>query len=174
MAQHQPIYMNINNNQIKGESADKNFQGQVELLSFSCDAKHQINTKMGNSGSRSGGRPEYSPVVIKKFLDSASTQLMQNFGKGQSIPEIVISIANNSNEGTIYHTCTLKNVLIASHKMAYGENNAHFNGEDHHRPVEVYELDWSSKEDKYTPYDDTNKAGSPSTVTVNRQTGDVS
>lgn len=171
MRYHQPLYMNINNNQIKGESADKNFKDQVELLSMSCHAQHQMHTKMGGGASRSGGRPEYSPVTIQKLLDSSSTQLMQLLGKGQTIPQIVISLANNANDGTVYHQCTLKDVIISAHQMEYGQTGIH--GENFHRPVETYDLDWSSKEDKYTVYDDQNKAGPPTTVTVDRHKGDV-
>ena len=165
---HHPIYMNINNNAIKGESEDKNFQGQVELLSVFFGSSHDVRTRMGNTKNRTNGRPNYSPVIIKKYLDSASTQLIQKLGKGQAIPKVTISFANNTNEGTAYHVSTLKDVIIASHTL---EHNA---SEEHHRPIEIFELNWASKEDKYTPYDSQNKAKSPSTVTVNQSTGDVS
>jgi type VI secretion system secreted protein Hcp len=76
-------------NGIEGESADKEFPRQIEVLSYEQKVKQTI-IRMGGGGM-AAGRPEFPDARFRKALDRASPELLHACASGRRFESATFS-----------------------------------------------------------------------------------
>src|SRR4051794_40216274 len=71
---------------IPGSSTDEQHKGQIEALSFNWSAK----LKEGKDGG--GGAADPHDALLLKPVDAATPKLMMVMAKGETIPEVTVSV----------------------------------------------------------------------------------
>jgi type VI secretion system secreted protein Hcp len=84
---------------INGEARAKNFEKQIEVLSFSHSIHHPTTARAGAAAGRAAGRSEHSDFSIVKVLDASSPILAKKCSTGAKIPSVVITLLRPSGDG---------------------------------------------------------------------------
>lgn len=142
------IYMQLGNT--PGTATDSVYQGWVVLQSIHWGLHVDVNTTVGQSGSRlSAGKITPSDVSIMKEFDLASVPLMKLAFAGVNSPVATIVITQQATDsGQAYLTYTLSQVIISSFQVSASESG---------KPMDSISLNFSKVEVKASPTDDTGK-----------------
>jgi type VI secretion system secreted protein Hcp len=157
-----PIYMKIEAIK-KGESLAKGHegaQGWIEIESVQFGANRNITTPVGQSSKREASAPSISEIVVTKRMDSTSPLIFQEslIGKGGKV-EIHLA-QTHAEKVENFLELTLTNTLISSyHSSSSGD-----------RPQESISFNFTKIEMKYTPYDDKQGKGTPTSSTYDLAT----
>lgn len=95
---------------ILGESSDKIYPGQIDVLGWSWGMKHP--GRMG--GMQATGRNAFSELRIFKMVDSASAALMTCVATNDAIKEAVLTVRKAGGEQIDYFKLTIKSGRITS------------------------------------------------------------
>ncbi len=148
-------YMNVNNLQIEGESNDPNHQDWIELLAVHYSGRHPSNTTRSRVGGRTGRRVDFSDITVIKEIDKSTPKLHLHCAQGTSFNQMLIEFTAELSTGRfVYHTITLKDVVITSFRPIMSHR---CNGEYIH--LEEVSLQYSQIYWDYTPYDDQGATG---------------
>jgi len=122
------------NPDIPGTCTLKDFDKQIELLSFSHGVAMQITGDISNT-ERTSGKPNHQDFTLTKYLDMSSPKLNEACCKGDNFSEVKITIGRND-KGTVLPIIvyTLKNVVISSVSVGGGSGD---------KPVETVTLNYN-------------------------------
>lgn len=158
-----PIYMKIPDQ--NGSVTTKNYRGCIELNSFEVNFGRPTRiVSAGSTQDRTVGGCSFSKLSIHKPIDKSSGFLYVNCAKGKLIPEISIYVVKTeqSTERQLLEY-TLKNVLVASVEKIGSPIY----------PGEILTLSFTYFQERFTPFDFSNKVLGPSTVAYNITDGTV-
>ncbi|MCX6598760.1 MAG: type VI secretion system tube protein Hcp [Acidobacteria bacterium] len=105
---------------IKGECQLTDFKDKIELLSYSHGIAQQITGDQSNT-KRTSGKPNHQDFTVTKYLDLATTSLIDFCNQAKPIAKATITIGQNDN-GTVdkYVVYELINALISSVSIGGG------------------------------------------------------
>jgi type VI secretion system secreted protein Hcp len=101
---------------IKGESADKVYPGQIDVLGWSWGM--ESSTAIG--GGSTGARTSLSALRIVKGVDAATTPLMSVMRSGEIIKKGVLTVRKAGGVQIDYFTITIERGRIVSMEVASG------------------------------------------------------
>lgn len=108
------VYLHIDG--IKGESADANHQGWIEVSSAHLGVNQPRSATASTAGGHTAERCEHRSIAITKLADLSSPILMQTCSAGRTIPRAKLEFmrADGQGERIKYYEVELENVLIGS------------------------------------------------------------
>lgn len=108
------VYLQIEG--IKGESADSEHPGWIEITSAHWGVKQPKSATASTAGGHTAERCEHSGVTLTKLVDVASPILMQMCSAGRTISKVRLDFMRADGNGVRvkYYEVELENVIIAS------------------------------------------------------------
>lgn len=98
---------------IKGEAQDDKHKDEIDVLSWSWGATQSGTTHMG-SGS-GGGRVSVMDLSITKYVDKASTPLLQHCCNGKHIPSGKLTVRKAGGDSPVeYLKVELTDIIVTS------------------------------------------------------------
>ena len=111
------VFMTIDG--IPGESQDDKHKDWIELASFSSSVTQSAGSaSRSTGGAASGGRADFSDVMVTKVLDKASPKIIIACATGKHIKEITIEFCRATGEKSKYMQYTLKDVIVTSTQIS--------------------------------------------------------
>jgi len=99
---------------IKGESADANHQGWIDIESMSWGASQAASISGGGGGS---GKVSFTSLRTVAAIDSATPALIKYCASGKHVTGAKISVCKAGGTQIEYSTVVLKDVLVTSTSM---------------------------------------------------------
>lgn len=152
------IYMDYDG--IKGEATQEDHKKWIDVLSISWGTGRGISTKSGSAQNREASEPSLSDVSIVKQFDESTPKLFTEACAGNEGKTVKIDLTTTGSPSVVFCTYTLSNALISSYSVSSSGD----------RPTESVSISYTKMELKFTPYDDKNKAGTPTTVSYDLAT----
>jgi type VI secretion system secreted protein Hcp len=115
-----PIFMNYDNLNIKGDVTAAGHQDWIELNSFQWAVHRTITLTAGGTGDRESSAPSVSEIVVTKVLDKSSTSLLQQALAGEGKPVIIDFVKSSLGTPFVYAEYKLDNVLISGYSTSSG------------------------------------------------------
>ena len=136
------IFMNIDDNAIKGDARSASHRDWIELLSFSEGSSNPVGDRTG--GGRTAGKVSLEDVTVTKLLDRSSTLLRQALADGTLFTEVKIDVIKQcgGNPYTEYAITLTVSALTSLQASASGTQEL---------PRETLSLNFSRIETMYTP-----------------------
>ena len=141
------IYLKIDG--INGDATHKDHQRWIECFKVDYRIFREMQGKVGAGITRETGTPEVSDVSICKRIDSSSPYLMTMATTGVSKKATIHYVSTGA--GYTYNEVTLSNCIVSGFNTSC----------DAEKPTEMFCLNFTAIEFKYTPYDEKNVAASP-------------
>ena len=103
---------------IKGETDDKMFPGQVELLSYSFGATQTGSFAYGGGGST--GKVQFQDFHFSKRCDDATPHMFDATCSGKHIPKCELSLRKSTGDGgqQVFYKVTFEDVLLSSQTVS--------------------------------------------------------
>lgn len=148
---------------IDGESTRKDFEKQIEILSFSWGASNPAT--IGSAGAGGGaGKASLSSFNLMKISDAASPGIFQACCKGKHFDKAKVTLRKAGGEAPVdYLTYEFENVYIESVQWSGSSG-----GDD--RPVESVSIAFGKVTITYTPQSDKGATASPVVASWDVQT----
>ena len=130
-------------NGIEGESTEKGYEKQIDVLAWSWGASNSGTTHTG--GGAGAGKANVQDISITKYIDKATPALILNTMNGKLISTGQLSMRSYTTKGVGYESLKieLKDILVSS--VSTGGSN----GES--RLTENISLNFASYKLTYTP-----------------------
>jgi type VI secretion system secreted protein Hcp len=135
-----------------GESADKDHKDEIDVLAFSWGMTQSGSMHIAGGGG--SGKVNVQDMSITKYLDKASTVLMQKCCSGKHFDEAVLTCRKAGESPVEYFKVTMQEVLVSS--VSEGGSG----GED--MQTENITLNFAKVKVEYTPQDAKGAAGAAS------------
>jgi type VI secretion system secreted protein Hcp len=105
---------------IKGETLLPDYKDQIEILSFSHGVAQQITGDQSNQ-KRTSGKPNHQDFTLTKYMDLATTSIVDCCNQAKPVPSVVFTIGQNDN-GAVdkIMVVTMTNALISSYSVGGG------------------------------------------------------
>ena len=145
---------------IDGEATHENHKKWIDVSSLQFGIGRGISTPSGSTANREASEPSVSEVTISKMLDGSSSKLFTESATGAAGNKVEIHLVNTGSPGNTYVEYTLTNSLISGYSVSSGGD----------RPMESISINFTKIEYKHIPFDATNKAGTPVTVSYDLST----
>jgi type VI secretion system secreted protein Hcp len=145
---------------IDGEATHEEHKKWLDVSSVQWGVGRAISTPSGSTSNREASEPSVSEVTLTKLMDSSSPKFFTEACTGAAGKKVQIDLVTTGSPGKTYATYTLTNALVSSYSMSSGGD----------RPAESISISFTKMEYKFTPYDDTNKAGTPIAVSYDIST----
>jgi type VI secretion system secreted protein Hcp len=145
---------------IDGEATQENHKKWMDVGSIQWGVGRAISTPSGSTANRESSEPSVSEVTFSKMMDSSSPKLFTESCTGSAGKKVQIHLVTTGSPGNTYVEYTLTDALISSYSMSSGGD----------RPSESISLSFTKIEFKFIPYDNNNKAGTPTTVSYDLAT----
>jgi type VI secretion system secreted protein Hcp len=152
------IYMKYEG--IDGEATHENHKKWIDISSLQFGVGRGISTPSGSTANREASEPSISEVTLTKLMDGASSKLFTESVTGAAGKKVEIHLVSTGSPGNTYVEYTLTNSLISGYSLSSGGD----------RPSESISINFTKIEYKNIPFDDTNKAGTPVTVSYDLST----
>lgn len=123
-----------------GESADAKHKGEIDVLAWSWGMTQSGSMHIAGGGG--SGKVSVHDLSITKYLDKASTVIMQKCASGKHFPEAELVCRKAGDQPLEYYKVKMKEVLISS--ISSGGSA----GED--RVTENITLNFAKMEVEYT------------------------
>ena len=100
---------------VKGESADAEHTGWIELTSATWGVKQPRSATASTAGGHTAERCEHKTLAVTKLADLCSPMLLQLCSCGKTIPKATLGFMRADGNGAPikYYVIELHNVLIA-------------------------------------------------------------
>jgi type VI secretion system secreted protein Hcp len=110
------IYLKFGNPAIKGESADKDHNGWIEIDSWNHSITQPRSATASTAGGHTAERCEHGDMVFTKDIDVVSPLIYQHASGGTTFDEVTIDFMRSDGEGNRikYLEVKLKYVIISS------------------------------------------------------------
>lgn len=106
---------------IKGESTDKEYKDQIEVLSYSWGVSQAASGTASSSGGGSVARADFQDLSIVKELDSASTLISKACWSGKHIAKVTLRLCRAGGEKRVkYMEYKLEDVIVSSVSVGGG------------------------------------------------------
>src|ERR1700722_11301572 len=115
-----PIYMNYDNNSIKGDVTAQGWVGWIELNSFQFGVGRGIASPTGGSADRESSAPSLSEITVTKDQDSATGPLVTAALQGEGVTVIIDFVKTSQGSLVKYMEYTLTNTLISGFSTSSG------------------------------------------------------
>lgn len=137
------MYLKFGNPAIKGESADKDHAGWIELKSWDHSIVQPRSATASTAGGHTSERCEHADMEFTKEIDSSSPLLYQHASGGTTFDEVTIDFMRADGEGkrVKYLEVKLKYVIISSVKPSVQQEGL---------PVETFSLKYAAVQWKQT------------------------
>ena len=112
---------------IKGESAARDFEDQIDVSAFSWGMTNPA-APGGGGGGGSAGRVSFQDLTVTKAVDAASPPLFAATATGQQVRNAVLTVVSSGDAPEAYLRYCLGDVTVASFKQE---------GTGSQRPVET-------------------------------------
>lgn len=145
---------------IDGDATHENHQKWIDIQSMDFGLGRSIGTPAGSTANREASEPSVGEITLAKVMDTASPKLLTEAATGAAGKTVNIHLVSTGSPGNTYAEYTLTNALISSYSVSTGGD----------RPTESISINFTKIEFKLTPYDNTNKAGTPVTVSYDLST----
>ena len=101
---------------VKGESADSNHVGWIEITNASWGIKQPRSATASTAGGHTAERCEHKTISLSKIADLASPILMQTCSAGKTWPKVRLEFMRADSDGKPikYYEVELDNVIVAS------------------------------------------------------------
>lgn len=146
---------------IDGEATHQDHQKWIDIQSLQFGFGRAISTPTGSAANREASQPSVSEIVFTKGMDASSPKLFTEAVTGNKGKTVNIDLVSTGSPGNTYATYTLTNALVSAYSLSSGGD----------RPSESVSISFTKLEYKLTPFDATNKAGTPVTVSYDLATG---
>jgi type VI secretion system secreted protein Hcp len=100
---------------IKGDSVDAQFRGQIEIQQMQFGAKDPVASSGG------AGKAQFEDLTITKNVDRSSPVLAAMVANGKVIRQVVISVKSQAG---VVEEFTLNNVIVSGYAFSAGGANA--------------------------------------------------
>jgi type VI secretion system secreted protein Hcp len=137
---------------VDGESADDKHKGEIDVLSFSWGMSQ--SGSMHISGGGGTGKVNVQDMSVVKYLDKASTVLMQKCSTGKHFPKATLTCRKAGDKPVEYLIVTMEEVLVTN-VSAGGSRGDEV-------PTESVSLNFAKVKVKYTPQKADGSAGASS------------
>ena len=140
---------------IKGESTDDKHKDWIEVLSWSW------GTSTGTAKTRKGTVPAQcvQDLVLQKYVDSSSPQLIMNGVLGQAAKEATLVMRKAGKEQQEFLVIKMQDVLVSSYQTGASSSNEA-------QLTDQITLHFSSISGEYRPVSDTGKVLNPVVFTI--------
>ena len=101
---------------IQGESTDHEHNGWSDVRSYSEKLSVPVSSSTGTT--RPDGRVDFSPIIIHKFVDTASAPLRLALGQGQVIPIVTIEFVRTGDSPLTFLRIVLRDAILTLAEMA--------------------------------------------------------
>lgn len=130
--------------EIKGESKQKGFDGQIEVLSFSWGVSQAAGFSYGGGGGVSKANVQDLSVSFRQ--NAASPKIMEFCASGKHIDEVILTCLRAAGDkAEKYLEITLTDVLISSYQTG---------GSGDDMPIESMSLNFQKVKEEYFTQDD--------------------
>jgi type VI secretion system secreted protein Hcp len=128
---------------VKGESADKDHQGWIELKSWDHSIVQPRSATASTAGGHTMTRCEHGDMIFTKEIDSSSPLLYQHASGGTTFDEVTVHFSRADGEGkrVQYLEVKLKYVIISSIAPSVREEGL---------PIETFSLKYAAVQWKQT------------------------
>jgi type VI secretion system secreted protein Hcp len=101
---------------VKGESADSNHIGWIEITNASWGIKQPRSATASTAGGHTAERCEHKTISLSKIADLASPILMQTCSAGRTWPKVRLEFMRADSDGKPikYYEVELDHVIVAS------------------------------------------------------------
>ena len=149
-----PIYMNYDNLNIKGDVTSISHPQWIEINSFQWGVGRTISAPTGGYGVRQASAPSVSENVITKPQDSSSVGLLREAFGGTGKTVIIDFVKTDLGKEFTYLEYKLDNVLVSSYSVSSGGD----------RPSESISLSFTKITFIFNPQNPDGSPGTPSLV----------
>ena len=145
------IYLHIPG--VSGNVTARAYTGWIQLESVQHQLHRHIKpTHVGDGNNRDYSLPRLGVFELVKHMDNSSSPICQYFYSGKNIPTVEIVMTSDHDQNP-YLSYTLDNVMVAYvHR---------FHDATQKRPLESIHLSYTRLEEKFTPYDESQRMGTP-------------
>lgn len=154
------IYMKIDG--LNGDVTTKGHEQWIKIESLKFGAQRSLSTEVGRIADRESSLPSISEVTVTKPVDQTSPYLFSEACTGEA-KQVKIDLCQTGTSIDPYMQYTLSNAVISGYQVSIEEAQK--------RPVETIKISMTKIENRYTPYNDSNKAGSPISTSYDLRTG---
>jgi type VI secretion system secreted protein Hcp len=149
------IYLKFGNPAIKGESADKDHQGWIEIDSWNHSITQPRSATASTAGGHTAERCEHGDMVFTKDIDVVSPLIYQHASGGTTFDEVTVDFMRSDGEGNRikYLEVKLKYVIISSVSPSVGSPTITTGTSDApgvSLPNEQFSLKYAAVQWKYT------------------------
>lgn len=145
--------------EIKGESQQKGFEGQIEILSFSWGVSQAGGFSYGTGGTSS--QANLQDLSLSFRHGPASPKLMLNCATGKHLTSVVLTCLRASDKPEKYLEITLTDVVISSYQTG---------GSGDDMPIESMSLNFAEIKEEYFEQKDDGSVVSAGSGSYNQQT----
>ena len=145
---------------IDGEATHEDHKKWIDVQSLQFGVGRGIASPSGATANREASQPSVSEVVVTKQLDGSSSKLFTESVTGAAGKKVEIHLVSTGSPGNTYVEYVLSDALISGYSVSSGGD----------RPSESVSINFTKIEFKQTPFDETNTAGTPVTVSYDLST----
>ncbi|MEB3903020.1 type VI secretion system tube protein Hcp [Pseudomonas putida] len=125
---------------INGEALDAQYPNWIEITGYKFGAHQSTSATASSAGGASSGRTTLTNFTFTKYLDSASSKLLEASCAGQHLKEVKLVVCRAGTEKLKYYEVVLEEVIIADYAQSAGDGV----------PVEVVQLNYGRIKTTYT------------------------
>jgi len=144
------MFLNIDG--VEGEAQDASHTGEIDVIAFSWGLTQSGSAQIAGGGG--AGKVNVQDMSITKYLDTASTVLMQKCCSGKHFPSAILTCRKAGDTPVEFFKVTMEEVLVTSVSEGGG------GGED--RQTENISLNFAKVKVEYTPQEADGAAGAAS------------
>lgn len=139
---------------IKGNITTKGYEHWIGLESVHHDFDSQARRMVsGHSGARFNGQTLFGEFEVVKAIDVSSPLIFQSFCQGTNLPTVKITLFQMGTPLKPYLEYELSDVVISQLNRLYDGG--------YHHPYEIFHLSYTKIQEKFTPYNQQQKAKAP-------------
>jgi len=141
---------------IKGESRDRTYKDWIDVLSWSWGMDQTGTMSMGGGGGT--GKVNVQDLVVNKYVDTSTTNLVLKCCNGKHYPEAKLIVRKAGENPVEYYKLTMTDVLVS---------NVTVSGVEGDRVTESLALNCAKVKVEYTPQNPDGSAGATMDITWN-------
>ena len=145
--------------EIKGESKQKSYEDQIEILSFSWGVSQAGGYSYGSGGT--SAKANLQDLSVSFRMNPSSPKIMQYCATGKHLDSAVLTCLEASETPQKYLEITLTDVVISSYQTG---------GSGDDKPIESMTLNFAQVKKEYFKQDDNGAVTSAGTGQFNQQT----